>query len=140
VLDDEVLVQLLRSNGQCADHVRSARRRRAAERARRQFDHPADEPRRLRRRFGVVHERSFRLATDGRLLEGMDRFTGAASRRTSVFTVRFHLHHTVAVHATDRRTAFDFRLPDEVDLEIRGERAGGSGRRACSYPTYSAAA
>ena len=26
--------------------------------------------------------------------------------------MRFHLHHAVAVHATDRRTAFDLRLPD----------------------------
>ena len=28
------------------------------------------------------------------------------------FAVRFHLHHAVAVHATDRRTALDLRLPD----------------------------
>jgi uncharacterized heparinase superfamily protein len=27
--------------------------------------------------------------------------------------VRFHLHHLIAVHATDRRSALDLRLPDE---------------------------
>ena len=32
--------------------------------------------------------------------------------RTSAFAVRFHLHHAVAVHSTDRRTALDLRLPD----------------------------
>jgi uncharacterized heparinase superfamily protein len=64
------------------------------------------------RRFGVVHERSFRIATDGRVLEGMDRFTGVPSRPDLVFTVRFHLHYALTVHATDRRTAFDLRLPD----------------------------
>ena len=26
--------------------------------------------------------------------------------------MRFHLHHAVTVHATDRRTALDLRLPD----------------------------
>ena len=36
----------------------------------------------------------------------------AAPAPDLVFTVRFHLHHAVAVHATDRRTAFDLRLPD----------------------------
>ena len=65
------------------------------------------------RRFGgVVHERNFRLSRDGRLLEGTDRFTGAAGHNELAFAVRFHLHYAVAVHATDRRTAFDLRLPD----------------------------
>ncbi len=64
------------------------------------------------RRFGLMHERSFRLAADGRLLEGMDRFTGVPSQPDLSFAVRFHLHHAVVVHATDRRTALDLRLPD----------------------------
>ena len=64
------------------------------------------------RRFGLVHERSFRLATDGRLLEGLDRFTGTPSRAVLTFAVPFHLHDAVAVHSTDRRTALDLKLPD----------------------------
>jgi uncharacterized heparinase superfamily protein len=65
------------------------------------------------RRFGVVHERSLRLAADGHTLEGVDRFTGQPTRRNLPFVVRFHLHHAVAVHATDKQTAFDLRLPDD---------------------------
>ena len=62
------------------------------------------------RRFGLVHERNFRISTDGRLLEGVDRFVGAAQNLN--FAVRFHLHNAVGVHATDRRTAVDLRLTD----------------------------
>jgi uncharacterized heparinase superfamily protein len=65
------------------------------------------------RRYGLVHERSLRLTPGGDLLEGMDRFTGTPSLRRLSFAVRFHLHHAIAVHATDRRTALDLRLPDE---------------------------
>ncbi len=64
------------------------------------------------RRYGLVHERNLRLAADGRLLEGMDRFIGTPTQRDMTFAVRFHLHYSVAVHATDRRTALDLRLPD----------------------------
>src|SRR6185295_834812 len=64
------------------------------------------------RRFGVVHERSFRLALDGKVLEGLDRFTNVPPKSDLTFTVRFHLHHAVTVHTTDRRTALDLRLPD----------------------------
>jgi len=64
------------------------------------------------RRFGVVHERNLRLVHDGRVLEGMDRFNGEPTTRDLTFVVRFHLHHSVAVHATERRTALDLRLPD----------------------------
>lgn len=63
------------------------------------------------RRFGLVHERNFRLAPDGRLLEGIDRFVGTA-RADHHFAVRFHLHHAISVHATERKTALDLRLPD----------------------------
>jgi uncharacterized heparinase superfamily protein len=43
----------------------------------------------------------------------MDRFVGEAMERDLHYAVRFHLHHAIAVHATDRRTALDLRLPDE---------------------------
>jgi uncharacterized heparinase superfamily protein len=62
------------------------------------------------RRFGQVHERNFRLTTDGRLLEGVDRFVGPT--QNLAFAVRFHLHHAVGVRATDRKTAVDLRLTD----------------------------
>jgi uncharacterized heparinase superfamily protein len=64
------------------------------------------------RRFGVTHERSLKLNASGSTLEGMDRFVGEPTQPELDFAVRFHLHHAVAVHATDRRTAFDLRLPD----------------------------
>jgi uncharacterized heparinase superfamily protein len=64
------------------------------------------------RRFGLVHERSLRLDREGRLLEGVDRFSGEPSTSDLVFAVRFHLHHAAAVHATDKRSALDIRLPD----------------------------
>jgi uncharacterized heparinase superfamily protein len=65
------------------------------------------------RRFGLVHERSLRLGREGAVLEGMDRFTGTPLVPDLAFAVRFHLHHAIAVHATDRRSALDLRLPDE---------------------------
>jgi uncharacterized heparinase superfamily protein len=65
------------------------------------------------RRFGLTHERSLRLGREGAVLEGMDRFTGTPLVPDLTFAVRFHLHHAVAVHATDRRSALDLRLPDE---------------------------
>ena len=65
------------------------------------------------RRYGLVHERSLRLAAGGDILEGVDRFTGTPELRHLAFAVRFHLHHAIAVHATDRRSALDLRLPDE---------------------------
>ncbi len=64
------------------------------------------------RRFGLVHERNLRLVSDGRLLEGMDRFNGEPLHPELSFATRFHLHHAVSVHSTERRTALDLRLPD----------------------------
>ena len=64
------------------------------------------------RRYGLVHERRLRLAARGHILEGVDRFTGSPSQPDLSFAARFHLHHAVAVHATDRRSALDLRLPD----------------------------
>jgi uncharacterized heparinase superfamily protein len=79
------------------------------------------------RRFGIVHERSLRLSPDGAMLEGMDRFSGTPSAADIPFAVRFHLHHGIAVEATERRSALDLLLPDgsrwrfdanaEVELE-----------------------
>lgn len=51
-------------------------------------------------RFGVVHQRSLRLSSDGRRLDGEDLFTPAhgealPAKRGDNFAVRFHLHPTV---------------------------------------------
>jgi uncharacterized heparinase superfamily protein len=66
------------------------------------------------RRFGLLHERSLRLAADGNLLEGMDRFTGTPLVPELRFGVRFHLHHSINIQATGHRSALDLRLPDET--------------------------
>lgn len=74
------------------------------------------------RRHGLIHERNLRISADGGLLEGVDRFTtpaaavgsatGPAAPADLTFAARFHLHHAIAVHATDQRSALDLRLPD----------------------------
>jgi uncharacterized heparinase superfamily protein len=64
------------------------------------------------RRLGLLHERSLRLDAEGRVLEGVDRFSGKPSAPGLPFAVRFHLHHAASVHATDKRSALDIRLPD----------------------------
>lgn len=74
-----------------------------------------------RRRFGLIHERTLRLAANGRVLEGIDRFTGQRVS-DSVFAVRFHLHHAIAVHATDKPTALDLRLPDNTVWRFEANR------------------
>jgi uncharacterized heparinase superfamily protein len=60
----------------------------------------------------LVHERSLRLSGDGRILDGMDRFSGEG-KPDLPFAVRFHLHHAVVLAPTNRRTSIDLRLPDE---------------------------
>jgi uncharacterized heparinase superfamily protein len=75
------------------------------------------------RRHGLTHERSIRLSRDGYVLEGLDRFTGTPLRADLPFSVRFHLHHAVVVHATDRRSALDLRLPDDEIWRFEANRA-----------------
>lgn len=74
------------------------------------------------RRFGMTHERSLRLAGDGNLLEGMDRFSGNPLAPDLAFTVRFHLHHAIVVHATEKRSALDLRLPDGAIWRFEANR------------------
>lgn len=66
------------------------------------------------RRYGLLHERSLRLASEGNLLEGIDRMSGTPSAAGLSFSVRFHLHHTLAVQATERRSALELHLPNET--------------------------
>jgi uncharacterized heparinase superfamily protein len=74
------------------------------------------------RRHGLTHDRSLRLNPEGNLLEGMDRFAGTPLKPELTFAVRFHLHHAVSVHATDRRTALDLRLPDQTVWRFEANR------------------
>lgn len=57
------------------------------------------------RRFGVVHERSIRLAHSGNRVEGIDRFTGPRGHRIGgkeplSAEIRFHLHPSVSAGRT----------------------------------------
>ena len=96
-------------------------------------------------RFGVVHQRSLRLAGDGSRLDGEDRFLPAhgdklPSGRRDAFAVRFHLHPAVrANRLTDGHGAM-LMLPnreiwtfsayeDSIELEESVYLAGREGPR-----------
>ena len=96
-------------------------------------------------RFGVVHQRSLRLAADGSRFDGEDRFLPAhgdklPSGRGDAFAVRFHLHPAVkASRLTDGRGAM-LMLPnrevwtfsafeDSIELEESVYLAGREGPR-----------
>ena len=74
------------------------------------------------RRHGLTHERTLRLAASGDVLEGIDRFAGRMAARGLGYAVRFHLHHAVSVHATDRASALDLRLPDGTVWHFESNR------------------
>jgi uncharacterized heparinase superfamily protein len=74
------------------------------------------------RDYGLVHERNLRLAPNGAVLEGTDRFVGADGAADLGFAVRFHVHHGVGVHATERRNALDLRLPDDSVWRFEANR------------------
>ena len=99
-------------------------------------------------RFGVVHQRSLRVAADGSRLEGEDRFLPVQgdklpSGRRDAFAVRFHLHPAVkASLLTDRHSAMVI-LPnreiwtfsaheDSIELEESVFLAGREGPRRTS--------
>ena len=96
-------------------------------------------------RFGVVHQRSLRLAADGSRLDGEDRFLPAhgdklPSGRADAFAVRFHLHPAVkANRLSDGRGAM-LMLPnrevwtfsayeDSIEIEESVYLAGREGPR-----------
>lgn len=72
------------------------------------------------RRFGIVHQRSWRLSTDGGRLDGEDLFRVAqgeefSSDQRDGFAIRFHLHHAVQPsRAADGHTVV-LKLPDGDD-------------------------
>lgn len=72
------------------------------------------------RRFGVVHQRSWRLSADGTCLDGEDLFRAAqgeefSSDQREAYAIRFHLHPAVkAERAADGQTVY-LTLPDGDD-------------------------
>jgi uncharacterized heparinase superfamily protein len=69
-------------------------------------------------RYGVVHQRTIRLATDGGRLDGEDEFLPARGdslppNKPDAFAIRFHLHPTVkASRLTDGRSVM-LMLPNK---------------------------
>jgi uncharacterized heparinase superfamily protein len=70
----------------------------------------------------LVHERNLRLAATGAILEGVDRFSGTPAEAGLLFAVRFHLHHAVGVHATERQNALDLKLADDTIWRFEANR------------------
>nr|WP_244642869.1 heparinase II/III family protein [Camelimonas fluminis] len=62
-------------------------------------------------RHGVVHERQWRLSSQGEQLAGLDRLVKSASGRVSA-VIRFHLHPAVDVAPEEDGMAVSLRLPD----------------------------
>jgi uncharacterized heparinase superfamily protein len=93
-------------------------------------------------RFGVVHERTFKVAVDGNRVEGADTLVAknADTARRWQFAVRFHLHPTVkatklsdgsgVMLALPGKDAWIFTAPDEnVELEESVYLGGKDGPR-----------
>jgi uncharacterized heparinase superfamily protein len=96
-------------------------------------------------RFGVVHQRSLRVAADGSRLDGEDRFVPAQgdklpSGRRDAFAVRFHLHPAVKANRLSDGHGAMMMLPnrevwtfgayeDSVELEESVYLAGREGPR-----------
>jgi uncharacterized heparinase superfamily protein len=92
-------------------------------------------------RFGVLHERKLKVATDGNRVEGEDALTAKDSEtaRRWQFAVRFHLHPTVKAEKRDdggilltlpNKDAWTFTTPDEnIELEESVYLGGKEGPR-----------
>jgi uncharacterized heparinase superfamily protein len=94
-------------------------------------------------RFGVIHQRSLMLATDGNRLDGDDAFLpsdGDRIPREDAFVVRFHLHPTIRANLltdgygamlvlADRDVWIFDAYEDRVDLEESVYLAGRDGPR-----------
>jgi uncharacterized heparinase superfamily protein len=104
-------------------------------------------------RFGVLHQRSLRLAADGNRFDGEDVFAPAAgdaipSHRRDEFAVRFHLHPSVRVNRLADGHGVMLLLPnqelwtfsayeDQAELEESVYLAGPEGpRRAVQIVIY----
>ncbi|MFG1427536.1 heparinase II/III family protein [Roseixanthobacter glucoisosaccharinicivorans] len=65
--------------------------------------------------FGIIHQRSFRLASEGARLDGEDLFKPAegapATLPATAFAIRFHLHPSVTVERLDDPSTVLLALP-----------------------------
>jgi uncharacterized heparinase superfamily protein len=95
--------------------------------------------------FGIIHQRSLRLTTDGRRFDGEDAFLPARGNslpagRPDAFTVRFHLHPSVkatrvneghgAILVLPNREVWNFdAYEDRLEIEESVYLAGPDGPR-----------
>jgi len=100
-----------------------------------------------RRRFGLVHQRAWRLSLDGRRLDGEDVFQPASEEaqggsRAGSFTIRFHLHPSVTASRISDGPMVLLALPGgerwvfsapnaEVEIEESVFLAASGGPRRC---------
>ena len=87
-------------------------------------------------RFGIIHQRSLRLAADGSRLDGEDSFLpvrGDSCRpATPTFAVRFHLHPSVKASRLSRRAQRRAVVAQPGSVEFHRPRGPwSSSRRAC---------
>ncbi len=103
--------------------------------------------------FGVVHNRTIRVAPDGRIVDGEDQFTpvnshGFDPRRADEYAIRFHLHPSIKANRLSEGRGVILLLPDRevwtfttegepVDVEESVYLAGSDGpRRAVQIVIY----
>jgi uncharacterized heparinase superfamily protein len=66
----------------------------------------------FRRQFGVIHERSLRLAENGQAVAGADLFRADGKHEDARYAIRFHLHPDVSVTAVESGRGFLLALPN----------------------------
>lgn len=79
-------------------------------------------------RFGLIHQRTLRLASDGGSLEGTDellypRRAGAPSATDAGFAIRFHLHPRVTVNLMPDNKGVMLVLPNGEKWHFRAQGA-----------------
>lgn len=79
-------------------------------------------------RFGFIHQRSLRLASDGGTLEGVDELIHPRRGETlaaadSTFAIRFHLHPRVTVGLMQENKGVLLTLPDGERWHFRAQGA-----------------
>lgn len=77
------------------------------------------------RRFGLIHERTLLVASDGRWIEGQDTLRPSGRRipgaGATEFAARFHLHPSVRASLLDEGKAAHLSLPDGSAWLFRAE-------------------
>lgn len=71
--------------------------------------------------YGIAHERSWRLSSDGSRLEGEDRFTDAAGSSSQEVKIRFHLHPHVKASRVQRDGGVMLAMPNREVWSFRAD-------------------